>query len=100
MKNIESHNNIVSESFNNQVMARCPHCLRTFLEDRIEIHLRSCTADNPHKPSAAVGKSLEGRDIKTYTKQVELKTYQPADPNQELINKLACKPKTLMCHIW
>ena len=49
-KDIEVHNTIVSEAFNNNVMIQCPYCARTFLEERYEIHSRSCTEDHPHKP--------------------------------------------------
>ena len=27
----------------------CPHCSRTFLPDRLKIHLKSCKADKPMK---------------------------------------------------
>ena len=95
MKNIESHNAIVAEAFNNNVMARCPNCFRTFLEDRIEVHLRSCTADNPHKPSKTLETEELKTDIKTYSKP-KIKTYE-ADENKP---KGFNKPKALMCHIW
>ena len=48
--NIDSHNEKVSDFYNKNVLVRCPNCTRTFLEDRLSIHLRSCTEENPHKP--------------------------------------------------
>ena len=48
-RNIDRHNEMVSQAFEQNVLKPCPHCARTFLEDRLQIHLRSCTADNPHK---------------------------------------------------
>ena len=52
------------ETFEKQVMKQCPHCQRTFLEDRLAIHLRSCTAERPHKPisrpKSAFTQSLPG----------------------------------------
>ena len=30
-------------------MESCPNCGRTFLPERIAIHLKSCRPDNPHK---------------------------------------------------
>lgn len=47
---IERHNEQAMKTFETQAMKQCPHCQRTFLEDRLEIHLRSCTAEKPHKP--------------------------------------------------
>jgi len=40
----------VDPEFEHQVLSSCPHCERTFLPDRLEIHLRSCKADKPLKP--------------------------------------------------
>mmetsp|Transcript_17770 Transcript_17770/g.17741 ORF Transcript_17770/g.17741 Transcript_17770/m.17741 type:complete len:338 (+) Transcript_17770:202-1215(+) len=31
-------------------MVQCPNCARKFLEDRLVVHLRSCTSENPCKP--------------------------------------------------
>ena len=33
-----------------EALVKCPHCERTFLPDRLEIHLRSCFKDKPLKP--------------------------------------------------
>ena len=44
---IEEHNKIVAEAFEKTVMRQCQNCGRTFLEDRLAIHQRSCTADHP-----------------------------------------------------
>ena len=78
-------------------MVRCPNCFRTFLEDRIEIHLKSCTSDNPHKMASSVAKSSEGQDIKTYVQKANLKVYEAPETKEE---KIIAKPKTVMCHIW
>lgn len=37
-------------------MARCPNCSRTFLEDRLAVHLKSCSSANPHK---GIGNTLQ-----------------------------------------
>ena len=46
---IESHNQIVAKAFEDKVMKPCPYCKRTFLEDRLDVHLRSCNEKNPAK---------------------------------------------------
>jgi hypothetical protein len=33
----------------NICLESCPHCERTFLPERLQIHLRSCKADKPLK---------------------------------------------------
>ena len=97
MKNLNAHNERVYESFNQNVMVRCPNCFRTFLEDRIEIHLKSCTSDNPHKVAPSVSKSSEGQDIKTYVQNSNLKVYKT---EEEKVEKNIVRPKAVMCHIW
>lgn len=39
----------MSEQFDPRALVSCPHCNRTFLPERLEIHLRSCKADRPLK---------------------------------------------------
>jgi uncharacterized UBP type Zn finger protein len=97
MKNLNAHNEKVYESFNNNVMVRCPNCFRAFLEDRIEIHLKSCTKENPHKMASSVAKSSEGQDIKTYVQKSNMKVYEIPEEKEE---KMIVRPKTVMCHIW
>lgn len=43
--NLEAYNKWDAES-----LLPCPNCARTFLPDRLDIHLRSCKADRPLKP--------------------------------------------------
>ena len=50
MRNIDEHNAIVYEAYNTHVLVECPNCTRTFADDRLNVHLRSCTQDNPHRP--------------------------------------------------
>jgi hypothetical protein len=98
-RNIEEHNNIVSENFTNKVMTRCPNCFRTFLEERIEIHLKSCTSDNPHKIAPSVAKAAGGEEnIKTYIPKIEQNIYKGQE-KEPFYEKNIVKPKTLMCHI-
>lgn len=46
---MDQRNAAAMAAFESQAMKKCPNCGRTFLEDRLPIHLRSCTAENPHK---------------------------------------------------
>ena len=40
--NMEEYNNAAAKSFNENGMDACPNCARTFLPDRLIVHLRSC----------------------------------------------------------
>ena len=40
------------------VLVKCQHCVRTFLPEKLSIHQRSCTAQNPAKGVGFVGQSL------------------------------------------
>ena len=51
---LEKRNQKAMQTFETQAMKQCPHCFRTFLEDRLDVHLRSCTAEKPHKPVTRV----------------------------------------------
>jgi hypothetical protein len=95
-KAIDEHNALVYESFNQNVMVRCPNCFRTFLEDRIEVHLKSCTSENPHKIAPSAAKIPEIIE--------KVKTYAPIAPKSPVArsgyDKMNMKPRALMCHIW
>jgi hypothetical protein len=40
-------NKLASETFNTETLSTCAFCGRTFLAEKLAIHNRSCTADNP-----------------------------------------------------
>ena len=48
---IEEHNTAAAEAYNGN-MSPCPHCGRTFLPERLPVHLRSCRANSSSKPIA------------------------------------------------
>lgn len=39
---LEEYNNDAYKNYNEKVLEPCPNCGRTFLSDRLVIHLRSC----------------------------------------------------------
>ena len=47
---LELQNAAAMATFSTAVMEACPHCGRTFVADRLKIHLRSCTAEKPSRP--------------------------------------------------
>lgn len=44
---LDEMNRIASEAFNNVALDTCAYCGRTFLPEKLVIHNKSCTADNP-----------------------------------------------------
>ncbi|KAG5496413.1 hypothetical protein JKF63_02715 [Porcisia hertigi] len=47
---IEMYNQLQLDAFNEASLSPCPNCGRTFLPDRLQIHLRSCKQGKPLKP--------------------------------------------------
>lgn len=44
-------------------MVKCPNCFRNFLDDRIQVHLKSCTSEKPHKMVSSIVKQSEGQEV-------------------------------------
>jgi hypothetical protein len=44
---LEDINRLATEAFNNEALSKCAFCGRTFLPEKLAIHNRSCTAENP-----------------------------------------------------
>ena len=47
---METYNESAYNKWDQEALVKCPNCDRTFLPDRLEIHLRSCFKDRPLKP--------------------------------------------------
>lgn len=98
-KDLEKRNTIVNEAFTTNVMVECPNCSRTFMEDRIEVHLKSCTSENPHKPPPLnPSKSPTIQKFKTLEKPANPLT--KSENPKDMYQKTFSKPKSVMCHIW
>ena len=39
---LEEYNNDAFKNYNEKALEPCPNCGRTFLPDRLQVHLRSC----------------------------------------------------------
>jgi hypothetical protein len=46
---MQAYNEQAYKQWDSEALEACPHCARTFLPDRLIIHLRSCRADSPQK---------------------------------------------------
>ena len=46
---MEVYNEAAYNKWDTDALLKCPHCERTFLPDRLDIHLRSCKKDKPLK---------------------------------------------------
>jgi hypothetical protein len=56
---MHAYNEQAYKQWDSEALSACPHCKRTFLPDRLVIHLRSCTAEAPQKRLLA-GSGLGG----------------------------------------
>ena len=45
---VSAYNEAAFDSYNKDALMPCPNCGRTFLPDRLQVHLRSCR--KPNKP--------------------------------------------------
>ena len=46
---LEEYNNDAFKTFNDKVLEPCPNCARTFLPDRLTVHLKSCKGPGASK---------------------------------------------------
>mmetsp|Transcript_9703 Transcript_9703/g.14773 ORF Transcript_9703/g.14773 Transcript_9703/m.14773 type:complete len:142 (-) Transcript_9703:467-892(-) len=49
-RKVEEYNEFAFSNFNDSALEACQHCGRTFLPDRLVVHLRSCNNRNPANP--------------------------------------------------
>lgn len=55
---LDAYNNEAFQNYNEKALLPCPGCGRTFLPDRLEIHLRSCkNAPKGASPAKTGGKT-------------------------------------------
>ena len=96
---MESYNNDAMKNYNEKVLEACPNCARTFLPDRLIVHLRSCGG----------GGKGGAKDVKSSTMQTPPSGgigggggggIGGSNNNSMSPNKTFKKPKTLMCYIW
>jgi len=78
----EEANEKLTRHWNEEVLEPCPNCGRTFLPDRLEVHVRSCQPKGPINGSAVA--------------PVASPRLGPAEPTAA---KTALKPRTIVCHI-
>lgn len=74
---LNEYNDEAFKNWNEKVLLPCPNCGRTFLPDRLEVHLRSCkgkggelSSPQPIKGKAPLGGIGGGSDSKMQTLKV------------------------------
>ena len=63
---MENYNDAAFKNYNEKGLEACPNCARTFLPDRLEIHLKSCNKKHgvgPEENKVKESKSPPGRGI-------------------------------------
>ena len=84
---MSEYNDDAYKNYNEKALMACPNCARTFLPDRLEVHLKSCK-----NSKGVIGKSSTSPTRKA---QEEEKKSSPSK-GPAFIQK----PKTLVCYIW
>eukprot|EP01043_Picozoa_sp_COSAG02_P001131 COSAG02_NODE_23_length_52893_cov_58.101868_11_plen_449_part_00 len=93
--------NAAAEAAYDSNLAPCPHCGRTFNPDRLQVHLRSCTAESGSRPVAGRAKALPSQAVSSLgSDKLELQT----DGTQKSHTKRAQRkkgdaPMMLTCYI-
>ncbi|KAF0730591.1 hypothetical protein LEN26_015524 [Aphanomyces euteiches] len=103
---LEAQNRAAAQAFEQKVMEKCQFCGRTFNPERLAIHNRSCTADNPAKAvgqarpkddssshEAPPSKPKESAPRKASTPPVKETTPQAAPPEKPLAGTLSSNRK-------
>lgn len=86
---MENYNNNAMKEFNEKGMDACPNCGRTFLPDRLVVHLRSCNKAHGKAPDEGVSAATG--------------TLSRAQANGGSPNRgpaMVQRPKTIVCYIW
>lgn len=61
---LDEINRMATDAYNNEALSKCAFCGRTFLPEKLAIHNKSCTAENPaRKVSEGVRKGIPTPDI-------------------------------------
>lgn len=53
-QDMESYNNDALKSYNEKALDACPNCGRTFLPDRLLVHLKSCNKAHGKSPDDGI----------------------------------------------
>ena len=89
-----SNQELEQEVVEQKALVSCPHCSRTFLPERLEIHLRSCKAERPLKKRMDASKrgQMSGQPKQMQYEQTKKSIIlSPRQNHQERI-----RPKTTM----
>ena len=65
-QDLETYNNLAFRVYNDIALVRCRNCGRTFLPDRLEVHLKSCKGDGKAPPEDKKGPASRPRGMICY----------------------------------
>lgn len=94
---MSSYNDDALKNYNEKALDACPNCGRTFLPDRLIVHLRSCNkahgiADS--NPSPMKGSPMKSSGMNGGGGSSSGSMGSPSKPD------FIKRPKTVMCYIW
>lgn len=77
---LQKINAIAAQSYNNESLVGCSYCGRTFLPEKLLIHNRSCTAENPAK---RVNATIKANTESNGTTSIEPPKVKKANPKAQ-----------------
>ena len=91
---MSSYNDEALKNYNDKALDACPNCGRTFLPDRLLVHLKSCNKAHgrtDQSPAAMKGSPLKGTGAGIGGGSTREAVQKPA---------FIKRPKTILCYIW
>lgn len=83
---MSEYNDDAYKNYNEKALMPCPNCARTFLPDRLEVHLKSCNKAHGKVSKVNVEFSKSSKE--------ESKSSPQKSP------AFVKRPKTLVCYVW
>jgi len=88
-----AYNEEAFNDFNEKALVQCPNCPRTFLPDRLEVHLRSC------KGSASKSSKLQSPEDSKIKTGLSKTMSPPSSYKIGSSPKIPMKPKAYICYL-
>lgn len=96
-ENMESYNQEANKSYNEKALMPCPNCGRTFLPDRLDVHLKSC--NKAQGKAADAGSPTRGSPAKMGGPGAAKASPGGSKPSPGGSSGMIVRPKTIVCYI-
>lgn len=96
-EDMNAYNDEAFKNYNEKALDACPNCGRTFLPERLAVHLRSCNKAHGKSPEEGIKGSppAKGGLLGEGKSRSENLSKSVSSPSKTIV-----RPKTLVCYIW